>query len=50
MPQMAPMWWLSLSVEFNIIMMMTISMIYFTKKFHTKNNKKTEKSSMSWKW
>nr|YP_011010202.1 ATP synthase F0 subunit 8 [Asclepios apicalis]WPW46739.1 ATP synthase F0 subunit 8 [Asclepios apicalis] len=51
MPQMAPLSWLSLMIMF-IMMIITInSLMYFNKKYLTKNNimSKSEKN-MNWKW
>nr|YP_009258818.1 ATP synthase F0 subunit 8 [Aneurus sublobatus]AFI54685.1 ATP synthase F0 subunit 8 [Aneurus sublobatus] len=51
MPQMAPIWWTSVSSSIIMAMMITSSIIYFTyqpekvKKSHTINVK-----SKNWKW
>nr|WRQ18202.1 ATP synthase F0 subunit 8 [Japanagallia neohamata] len=50
MPQMAPMWWLSLSMMFNMTMMITISTIYFNKNTFLKKFMKNNKNQMNWKW
>nr|YP_010945302.1 ATP synthase F0 subunit 8 [Japanagallia malaisei]WMI45369.1 ATP synthase F0 subunit 8 [Japanagallia malaisei] len=50
MPQMAPMWWLTLSVLFNINMMITISTIYFNKNILMKNYLTFKKKNLNWKW
>nr|UGS80545.1 ATP synthase F0 subunit 8 [Waoraniella jarlinsoni] len=51
MPQMNPMWWLSLFMMFTMIFLTTNSLNYFYKnhsiKFELKKNKK---NLMNWKW
>nr|YP_009522473.1 ATP synthase F0 subunit 8 [Micronecta sahlbergii]AXQ02196.1 ATP synthase F0 subunit 8 [Micronecta sahlbergii] len=51
MPQMSPMYWLSLFMMFNLLIMMFTQMIYFS------NNKqpvikmnKISSQNMNWKW
>nr|YP_010692603.1 ATP synthase F0 subunit 8 [Tricentrus davidi]WBV77344.1 ATP synthase F0 subunit 8 [Tricentrus davidi] len=50
MPQMAPMWWMTLMIMFNMLTMMMISLTYFN--FHTNLMLSTKKkeNKFSWKW
>uniref|UniRef100_UPI00315D8929 ATP synthase F0 subunit 8 n=1 Tax=Choucentrus sinensis TaxID=3038122 RepID=UPI00315D8929 len=50
MPQMSPMWWLTLTMMLNSILMMTMCMLYFntTTKISLKNKNTMKK--MFWKW
>nr|WRQ18176.1 ATP synthase F0 subunit 8 [Igerna tenuicaula] len=50
MPQMAPIWWLSLSMMFNLTMLMTMSMIYFNKNTYLKTIFQKKKINLDWKW
>nr|QHV34323.1 ATP synthase F0 subunit 8 [Gessius sp. 'rufidorsus'] len=49
MPQMSPMWWMTLMLLFIFTLYMTMSMLYFNKKFYFKN-KNIKKMMMNWKW
>nr|YP_010849270.1 ATP synthase F0 subunit 8 [Krisna expansiva]WGG89410.1 ATP synthase F0 subunit 8 [Krisna expansiva] len=49
MPQMSPMWWMTLMILFNLNFYLMMSMMYFNKKIYLKKkNKKT--ILMNWKW
>nr|WRK21404.1 ATP synthase F0 subunit 8 [Acostemma sp.] len=50
MPQMSPMWWLTLSINFTMMLSMMMSFLYFN--FDSKICLKTKKNSnkMNWKW
>nr|YP_010692564.1 ATP synthase F0 subunit 8 [Tricentrus fulgidus]WBV77305.1 ATP synthase F0 subunit 8 [Tricentrus fulgidus] len=50
MPQMAPMWWMTMMITFNSMVMMMISIMYFN--YKTKILMKTEnkKKNLNWKW
>nr|QWC53822.1 ATP synthase F0 subunit 8 [Concaveplana rufolineata] len=50
MPQMSPMWWMSLMILFIFMMLMFNSMIYFI--FSSKMNIKLtlENKQLIWKW
>nr|YP_010878950.1 ATP synthase F0 subunit 8 [Batracomorphus curvatus]WHE42602.1 ATP synthase F0 subunit 8 [Batracomorphus curvatus] len=49
MPQMAPMWWSILMLEFSIMLLMMMTMFYFKKNNKMiKINKKNK--MMKWKW
>nr|YP_009417632.1 ATP synthase F0 subunit 8 [Japanagallia spinosa]ARX63982.1 ATP synthase F0 subunit 8 [Japanagallia spinosa] len=50
MPQMAPIWWFTLSMMFNINMMITISTIYFNKNVSLKTHFFFNKKNLNWKW
>nr|UGS80142.1 ATP synthase F0 subunit 8 [Anomolachesilla palaciosi] len=51
MPQMNPMWWLTLFCMFILILMLTNSMNYFYKNHKmTFFIKKMNKMSSNWKW
>nr|YP_009228433.1 ATP synthase F0 subunit 8 [Idioscopus nitidulus]AKU47320.1 ATP synthetase F0 subunit 8 [Idioscopus nitidulus] len=50
MPQMSPMWWLTLMLVFNLFYLIMNSLLYFNydKKFHLKTS--TKKLKMNWLW
>nr|WRQ18215.1 ATP synthase F0 subunit 8 [Japanagallia trifurcata] len=50
MPQMAPMWWLTLMILFNMSMMVTMSTIYFNKNIPLKTNLISKNMNLHWKW
>uniref|UniRef100_UPI00315D34A1 ATP synthase F0 subunit 8 n=1 Tax=Centrotypus assamensis TaxID=3038120 RepID=UPI00315D34A1 len=50
MPQMAPMWWLSIMLTFNTMMVMLMCMMYFNKKMMMKKTNNWSKSKINWKW
>nr|WMC21092.1 ATP synthase F0 subunit 8 [Japanagallia sp.] len=50
MPQMAPMWWLTLSILFNMNIMITISTIYFNKNISLKKYMIFKNKNLNWKW
>nr|WRQ18189.1 ATP synthase F0 subunit 8 [Igerna wilsoni] len=50
MPQMAPMWWLTLMIMFNINMMITISTMYFNKNIILKKHLTYKNMNLYWKW
>nr|YP_008992963.1 ATP synthase F0 subunit 8 [Leptobelus gazella]AEE89601.1 ATP synthase F0 subunit 8 [Leptobelus gazella] len=50
MPQMSPLWWLTLAVMFNLLTMMTMSMMYFNLKIELNMNKSMKKNKLNWKW
>nr|YP_010963604.1 ATP synthase F0 subunit 8 [Nondenticentrus paramelanicus]WKZ08087.1 ATP synthase F0 subunit 8 [Nondenticentrus paramelanicus] len=50
MPQMSPMWWMSLMLMFNSMIMLSISMMYFNYKISFKLESSTKKTNMIWKW
>nr|YP_009344626.1 ATP synthase F0 subunit 8 [Entylia carinata]APU51891.1 ATP synthase F0 subunit 8 [Entylia carinata] len=47
---MSPMWWLSLMLMFNMVLMMMNTTIYFEKKNLMKISKKLFNKKMNWKW
>nr|YP_011036670.1 ATP synthase F0 subunit 8 [Stroggylocephalus agrestis]WRK21274.1 ATP synthase F0 subunit 8 [Stroggylocephalus agrestis] len=49
MPQMAPMWWLTLMMIIILTMFLMNSIIYFNKNFKSKLMLK-ENKNMNWKW
>nr|YP_010963617.1 ATP synthase F0 subunit 8 [Pantaleon erectonodatus]WKZ08100.1 ATP synthase F0 subunit 8 [Pantaleon erectonodatus] len=50
MPQMSPMWWLTLMLMFNSMVMMTISMVYFNYYTSLKSTMIMKKLNLIWKW
>nr|WEP24839.1 ATP synthase F0 subunit 8 [Metidiocerus sp.] len=50
MPQMSPMWWLTLMLVFNLLYMMVNSMMYFNYKIKNKDSTKLSKFKLNWKW
>nr|YP_010140055.1 ATP synthase F0 subunit 8 [Kalasha nativa]QQK57715.1 ATP synthase F0 subunit 8 [Kalasha nativa] len=50
MPQMAPMWWLTLYMGTLTSIMWMMTMIYFNSNPKKNKIKKTKKASMKWKW
>nr|YP_010692590.1 ATP synthase F0 subunit 8 [Gargara minuta]WBV77331.1 ATP synthase F0 subunit 8 [Gargara minuta] len=50
MPQMSPMWWLTLLMIFNTLTMISISMMYFNSTTKTKLKNMNYKINMIWKW
>nr|YP_009733511.1 ATP synthase F0 subunit 8 [Krisna concava]QHV34349.1 ATP synthase F0 subunit 8 [Krisna concava] len=49
MPQMSPMWWMTLMLIFNLNFYLMMSIMYFNKKNHFKTMKK-KSMNMNWKW
>nr|UGS80155.1 ATP synthase F0 subunit 8 [Anomopsocus amabilis] len=52
MPQMNPIWWLTLMILFIMIFLLTNSLNYFYKtyKIEFKNNNYLNKKLINWKW
>nr|YP_010736939.1 ATP synthase F0 subunit 8 [Chinaocerus tubulatus]WEP24826.1 ATP synthase F0 subunit 8 [Chinaocerus tubulatus] len=50
MPQMAPMWWMTMMLIFNLTYLMTTTMLYFNYKIKTKSSIKVNKPELNWKW
>nr|AYE40948.1 ATP synthase F0 subunit 8 [Idioscopus sp. 'myrica']WEP24787.1 ATP synthase F0 subunit 8 [Idioscopus sp. 'myrica'] len=50
MPQMSPMWWLTLMLMFNLLYLMMNTILYFNYKVKNKNQILMKKSKMNWKW
>nr|YP_010736822.1 ATP synthase F0 subunit 8 [Macropsis huangbana]WEP24696.1 ATP synthase F0 subunit 8 [Macropsis huangbana] len=50
MPQMAPLWWLSLEMMFILCLIMMTTNIYFYKKTILNQNKINNKISFKWTW
>nr|QZZ18305.1 ATP synthase F0 subunit 8 [Eupteryx adspersa] len=50
MPQMSPLWWMSLMVMFIIAMMICINMNYFNYNKIFKMKKIDSKKMMNWMW
>nr|QXP43452.1 ATP synthase F0 subunit 8 [Koreocerus koreanus] len=50
MPQMSPMWWLTLMLIFNSCYMVMTTMLYFNYKIKNKMPIKMNKSKLNWKW
>nr|YP_009732578.1 ATP synthase F0 subunit 8 [Idiocerus salicis]QHS71297.1 ATP synthase F0 subunit 8 [Idiocerus salicis]WEP24852.1 ATP synthase F0 subunit 8 [Idiocerus sp.] len=50
MPQMSPMWWLTLMLIFNFSFLMMNSVIYFNYKVTNKCSVKMLKYKLNWKW
>nr|UGS80285.1 ATP synthase F0 subunit 8 [Prolachesilla sp. GRAspLA]UGS80298.1 ATP synthase F0 subunit 8 [Prolachesilla sp. GRA2sp1LA] len=51
MPQMNPLWWVTLFTMFILILMMSNSMNYFYKNYKMIFSfKKSNKNSKNWKW
>nr|YP_011036644.1 ATP synthase F0 subunit 8 [Xestocephalus ishidae]WRK21248.1 ATP synthase F0 subunit 8 [Xestocephalus ishidae] len=50
MPQMSPMWWLTMMLIIMTMMTITNSMIYFFNMTLNTNKKKTMKNKFNWKW
>nr|YP_010963630.1 ATP synthase F0 subunit 8 [Tribulocentrus zhenbaensis]WKZ08113.1 ATP synthase F0 subunit 8 [Tribulocentrus zhenbaensis] len=50
MPQMSPMWWMSLMLMFNSMIMLSICMMYFNYKISIKLSSSTNKTNLTWKW
>nr|YP_010958558.1 ATP synthase F0 subunit 8 [Centrotypus laticornis]UXF57634.1 ATP synthase F0 subunit 8 [Centrotypus laticornis] len=50
MPQMAPLWWLTLMLTFNLMLSTLMCMLYFNKKIKMNTINKLKKKEMNWKW
>nr|ATG83178.1 ATP synthase F0 subunit 8 [Tricentrus sp. EMHAU-15062504] len=50
MPQMSPMWWMTLMLMFNFMVMLSISMTYFNYKVSIVMMTKINKMNLNWKW
>nr|YP_011010514.1 ATP synthase F0 subunit 8 [Ventidius harrisoni]WPW47142.1 ATP synthase F0 subunit 8 [Ventidius harrisoni]WPW47155.1 ATP synthase F0 subunit 8 [Ventidius harrisoni] len=51
MPQMAPLYWMSLMILFIALITMVNTLMYFNKNYMTKNNlKEKQYNIMKWKW
>nr|WAP91726.1 ATP synthase F0 subunit 8 [Idiocerini gen. 'Neoamritatus' sp.] len=50
MPQMSPMWWLTLMLMFNLLYLITNNILYFNYKIKNKELIKSNKMKMIWKW
>nr|QJD07214.1 ATP synthase F0 subunit 8 [Ghauriana sinensis] len=50
MPQMAPIWWLSLSLIFIFSLIMFFAFIYFLKIYNFDIQTKIQLSNMNWLW
>nr|QKW88758.1 ATP synthase F0 subunit 8 [Idiocerus herrichii] len=50
MPQMSPMWWLTLMLIFNLTYLMMNSMLYFNYQTKNKYSMKLLKYKLTWKW
>nr|YP_010165973.1 ATP synthase F0 subunit 8 [Stictocephala bisonia]QRV59920.1 ATP synthase F0 subunit 8 [Stictocephala bisonia] len=50
MPQMSPMWWMTLMLTFNSLFIVINSTTYFNYKFKNMSEKKTKKNKLNWKW
>nr|YP_011017946.1 ATP synthase F0 subunit 8 [Anidiocerus bimaculatus]WQF69858.1 ATP synthase F0 subunit 8 [Anidiocerus bimaculatus] len=50
MPQMSPIWWLTLMLMFNFMYLMMNAMLYFNYEINKKYLKENKYLTMSWKW
>nr|YP_010963552.1 ATP synthase F0 subunit 8 [Hemicentrus obliquus]WKZ08035.1 ATP synthase F0 subunit 8 [Hemicentrus obliquus] len=50
MPQMSPLWWLTLMLSFNLMIAMAMSMMYFNFSMIMSKKYKSMKKEMNWKW
>nr|ASR18171.1 ATP synthase F0 subunit 8 [Tricentrus sp. EMHAU-15041605] len=50
MPQMSPMWWMTLMFTFNSMIVITISMTYFNYYTSLKMKFTNKKMNLIWKW
>nr|YP_010444567.1 ATP synthase F0 subunit 8 [Antialcidas floripennae]UTI38477.1 ATP synthase F0 subunit 8 [Antialcidas floripennae] len=50
MPQMSPMWWMSLMIMFNSMVMLSITMTYFNYKTSVMLAPTKKNIKMTWKW
>nr|AZL35858.1 ATP synthase F0 subunit 8 [Cosmoscarta mandarina] len=51
MPQMAPMWWITLFMTFNLMFLLLNMLMYFIFNLNNKiKSMKMKKSQMNWKW
>nr|YP_010271160.1 ATP synthase F0 subunit 8 [Tricentrus longivalvulatus]UKB86925.1 ATP synthase F0 subunit 8 [Tricentrus longivalvulatus] len=50
MPQMSPLWWLSLMLTFNLMIMVYMSLLYFNYKTSIKFLSLKKKMNFIWKW
>nr|YP_010692616.1 ATP synthase F0 subunit 8 [Centrotus cornutus]WBV77357.1 ATP synthase F0 subunit 8 [Centrotus cornutus] len=48
MPQMSPMWWLTLSVVFNLLIIMIMCNLYFNYTIELNQKKKKKKKKEKW--
>nr|WRQ18254.1 ATP synthase F0 subunit 8 [Nandigallia matai] len=50
MPQMSPMWWTSIFILLNCLIMILMTMMYFIKETNFKKKITLINKSMKWKW
>nr|YP_010610879.1 ATP synthase F0 subunit 8 [Nabicerus dentimus]WAP91700.1 ATP synthase F0 subunit 8 [Nabicerus dentimus] len=50
MPQMSPMWWMTLMLIFNMCYLMMNTMLYFNYNIKNKYTIKMDKLKLTWKW
>nr|QGZ10079.1 ATP synthase F0 subunit 8 [Oncopsis nigrofasciata] len=50
MPQMAPMWWLTLEIMFSASFMLIMIMMYFNMKINMKKTNKIFMKKIKWMW
>nr|UGN61371.1 ATP synthase F0 subunit 8 [Typhlocybinae gen. 1 sp. 2 BY-2021a] len=50
MPQMAPIWWMTLMVTFLLSMLMCMWIMYFNKNIKMNTYNKLKKKNMNWSW
>nr|YP_009531281.1 ATP synthase F0 subunit 8 [Idiocerus laurifoliae]AXY64090.1 ATP synthase F0 subunit 8 [Idiocerus laurifoliae] len=50
MPQMSPIWWLTLMLSFNMFYLMMNTILYFNYSIKNKMSIKMTKSKLDWKW
>nr|YP_010271147.1 ATP synthase F0 subunit 8 [Gargara genistae]UKB86912.1 ATP synthase F0 subunit 8 [Gargara genistae] len=50
MPQMSPLWWLTLMLMFNSMIMLSISMLYFNYNNSFKVSTTSQKINLNWMW
>nr|YP_010582977.1 ATP synthase F0 subunit 8 [Warodia hoso]UGN61423.1 ATP synthase F0 subunit 8 [Warodia hoso]WRY72451.1 ATP synthase F0 subunit 8 [Warodia biguttata] len=50
MPQMSPMWWLTMMIVFSITLMMCMQMLYFNNTKKLTETKKEKSKNMNWMW
>nr|YP_009516550.1 ATP synthase F0 subunit 8 [Populicerus populi]AYE40961.1 ATP synthase F0 subunit 8 [Populicerus populi] len=50
MPQMSPIWWLTLMLTFNLFYLMMNTIMYFNYKIKSSNSTNMTKLKLNWKW
>nr|YP_009692090.1 ATP synthase F0 subunit 8 [Hypsauchenia hardwickii]QEG98439.1 ATP synthase F0 subunit 8 [Hypsauchenia hardwickii] len=50
MPQMSPMWWLTLTLMFNFMLLILMCMLYFNSMFKLTYLNTLKMKKMIWKW